>query len=85
MENSIVDENDADNISIIEKRSFTLGSSDPILKYHNSRKGGRKRMPFRPVIFWGPEAPKSMPLDSQKFYNRAKRAIEEYLLAARRG
>ena len=85
MERSIVDENDPDNISIVTKRSFAFGSKDPILKYHNSLKGPRLKMPLRRVIFWGPEAPKTMPLDSQKFYNRAKRSIEEYLKAARRG
>lgn len=82
MENSITEEGDSDNISIVERRSFTFGSKDPILKYHNSDKP-RKKMPLRKVIFWGPEAPKTMPLESQNFYDRAKQAMLKYLMRER--
>ena len=86
MERSIVEEGDSNNVSIVERRSFTFGSKDPILKYHNSdkpAKGGKRKMPQRKVIFWGPEAPKTMPLESQNFYDRAKQQMLRYLMRER--
>ena len=80
LERSVTQENDPDNISIVDRRSFVFGSKDPILKFHNSDKTPRKKMPLRKVIFWGPEAPKTMPHESQKFYDRAKNAMLRYLV-----
>lgn len=80
MEKSIVEEDDPDNISIVERRSFAFGSKDPILKFHNSDKKPRKKMPLRKVIFFGPEAPSTMPKESQTFYDRTKQQMLKYLI-----
>ena len=56
LRSSIVNKSDPDNITKIGRKSFVLGTSVPYGVYHDS-KLPRKKIPYRPFMFWGSEVP----------------------------
>ena len=82
LEKSITVMGSPDNITEIGKRQLVVGTSVPYAKYHNSRALPRNRVPFRPFVFWGPEAPRTMrnmTAETKDLHERAIRILDRFL------
>ena len=81
LERSITQMGSSENVTIITKKDLIVGTSVPYAKYHNSRLP-RKKMPFRPFVFWGPEAPatmRNMTSETKNLYARAYSVLLRYV------
>ena len=86
LEKSLTERGHPDNITVIDKKSFALGSRVPYAKYHNSGRP-RRKIPLRKFVFWGPEAPRTMrnmTYQTKNFADRALAVIKEFIARDRR-
>lgn len=72
------------NYTRIGKKFFVVGVDDkdiPYAKFHNSRRP-RSKMPFRPFVFWGEEAPATMvnmTHETKKLHARAIASLKRFI------
>ena len=88
---SVINKNDPQNISVIQKKAFAFGSRAYsrdskgkkvyYAKYHNSDRP-RSKIPLRKFIFWGHEAPRTMQNltgSTRTFEGRAIKVLRNYI------
>ena len=86
LERSLINVGDKHNVNIVMRKSFAFGTNLWYAKFHNSQKKskhGKRRMPLRMFVFWGPEAPRTMRnrTDATKrFGDRAIKVLKNYLI-----
>lgn len=75
LRNSVTTKND-ENVSIVTKDSLTFGTTVPYAKYVQF---GTNKMPKRPFLYIGPEAPRSAPSIITGRLERATMIIEKHV------